>query len=76
LTKTVIGREHFPEWKPGYEPYYPINDVKNGKLYTQYNELAEKEAKVIFGGRHGEYKYSDMDRVIDTTLICVEKNLE
>ena len=53
----MISREYSSEWKPGDEPYYPVNDEKNGQLYAQYKELAEKELKVIFGGRLGEYKY-------------------
>ena len=57
LPKTVISREYSSEWKPGDEPYYPVNDEKNSKLYNQYKALAEKEECVIFGGRLGEYKY-------------------
>lgn len=68
LPKTVISREFSSEWKPGDEPYYPVNDDKNGQLYTKYKELAEKEDKVIFGGRLGEYKYYDMDQVIAAAL--------
>lgn len=68
LPKTVISREYSSEWKPGNEPYYPINDEKNGKLYQQYKELAEQETNVIFGGRLGEYKYYDMDQVIVAAL--------
>ncbi|MCR5388962.1 MAG: UDP-galactopyranose mutase [Lachnospiraceae bacterium] len=68
LPKTVISREYSSEWKPGDEPYYPVNDEKNGKLYEQYKALAEKEDKVVFGGRLGEYKYYDMDAVIDSAL--------
>lgn len=68
LPKTVISREYSSEWKPGDEPYYPVNDEKNGKLYEQYKMLAEKEDKVIFGGRLGEYKYYDMDQVIGEAL--------
>ena len=68
LPKTVISREYSSEWKPGDEPYYPVNDEKNGKLYQQYKELAEKEKNVIFGGRLGEYKYYDMDQVIAAVL--------
>ena len=64
LPKTVISREYSSEWKPGDEPYYPVNDEKNGKLYEAYKDLADKEEKVIFGGRLGEYKYYDMDQVI------------
>ena len=68
LPKTVISREYSSEWKLGDEPYYPVNDEKNGNLYQQYKELAEKEDKAIFGGRLGEYKYYDMDQVIAAAL--------
>ena len=56
------------EWKPGDEPYYPVNDEKNSALYSEYKKLADKEPNVIFGGRLGEYKYYDMDQVIRTAL--------
>ena len=75
LPKTVISREYSSEWKPGDEPYYPVNDEKNGKLYAAYKELAEKEEKVIFGGRLGEYKYYDMDQVIAAALDKCEEEL-
>lgn len=75
LPKTVISREYSSEWKPGDEPYYPVNDEKNGALYGQYRELAEKEPKVIFGGRLGEYKYYDMDAVIASALDMCEREL-
>ncbi len=68
LDKTVISKEYSSEWKPGDEPYYPVNDEENGALYEKYKELAEKEEKVIFGGRLGEYKYYDMDAVILAAL--------
>lgn len=68
LPKTVISREYSSEWKPGDEPYYPVNDEKNGKLYEEYKALAKKEQKVVFGGRLGEYKYYDMDQVILAAL--------
>lgn len=68
LPKTVISREYSSEWKPGDEPYYPVNDEKNSSLYNQYKALAEKEKNVIFGGRLGEYKYYDMDQVIAVAL--------
>lgn len=68
LPKTVISREYSSEWKQGDEPYYPINDEKNNKLYQKYKELADKEEKVIFGGRLGEYKYYDMDAVIEAAF--------
>lgn len=75
LPKTVISREYSSEWKVGDEPYYPVNDEKNGALYQKYKQLAKKETKVIFGGRLGEYKYYDMDAVIDSALQCAEKKL-
>ena len=73
--KTVISREYSSEWKVGDEPYYPVNDEKNGKLYAEYKKLAEAENKVIFGGRLGEYKYYDMDAVIASALEMCEKEL-
>ena len=73
--KTVISREYSSEWKPGDEPYYPVNDEKNAALYAKYRELADKEEKVIFGGRLGEYKYYDMDAVIDSALGVCEREL-
>lgn len=75
LPKTVISREYSSEWKPGDEPYYPVNDEKNGELYKKYRTLADKEDKVIFGGRLGEYKYYDMDAVIASALECAKKEL-
>ena len=75
LKKTVISREYSSEWKPGDEPYYPVNDEKNGALYKKYKELANKEDNVIFGGRLGEYKYYDMDAVIASVLERCEKEL-
>ena len=68
LPKTVISREYSSEWKPGDEPYYPVNDERNSALYAKYKELADAETKVIFGGRLGEYKYYDMDQVIAAAL--------
>jgi UDP-galactopyranose mutase len=68
LPKTIISREYSSEWKLGDEPYYPVNDEKNGKLYQEYRKLAETDSKVIFGGRLGEYKYYDMDAVIAAAL--------
>ena len=68
LPKTVISREYSSEWKPGDEPYYPVNDERNGELYLKYKALAEQERKVIFGGRLGEYRYYDMDQVIASAL--------
>ncbi len=66
--KTVISKEYSTEWKPGMEPYYPVNDKQNTELYAKYKELAEKEQNVIFGGRLAEYKYYDMDDVIEAAL--------
>lgn len=71
--KTVISREYSSEWKPGDEPYYPINDERNNALYAEYKRLAEEEKNVIFGGRLGEYKYYDMDKVIRAALDMSEK---
>lgn len=68
LPKTVISREYSAEWKPGDEPYYPVNDEKNATLYAKYKSLADAQSKVIFGGRLGEYKYYDMDQVIGAAL--------
>ena len=68
LPKTIISREYSSEWKPGDEPYYPVNDAKNSLLYSEYKKLADAENKVIFGGRLGEYKYYDMDQVIAAVL--------
>lgn len=75
LPKTVISKEYSSEWKPGDEPYYPVNDEKNGTLYKAYKELADQESNVIFGGRLGEYKYYDMDAVIAAALDMCEKEL-
>lgn len=72
---TVIMREYPATWKKGDEPYYPINDEKNGALYAQYAELAKKEANVLFGGRLGQYKYYDMDKVIRSALDMVKEEL-
>ncbi len=68
LPKTVISREYSSEWKPGDEPYYPVNDERNGQLYQAYKALGDAEEKVVFGGRLGEYKYYDMDQVIARAL--------
>lgn len=65
---TVISREYSAEWKPGMEPYYPVNDEENGELYGKYKALADAEGNVIFGGRLGQYKYYDMDKVIRAAL--------
>ena len=70
---TVISREYSAEWKPGDEPYYPVNTEKNSELYAKYKALADNEKNVIFGGRLGEYKYYDMDKVIVAALEAVKK---
>ena len=75
LPKTVISREFSSEWKPGDEPYYPVNDEKNGALYQAYKKLADSETRVSFGGRLGEYKYYDMDRVIASALEMCRREL-
>ena len=71
--KTVISREYPTEWKPGMEPYYPINDAKNGELFAKYRALADQETRVFFGGRLGNYKYYDMDKTIEAALALVDK---
>ena len=68
MPKTVISREYSSEWKQGDDPYYPVNDEKNTTLYEQYKELASHETNILFGGRLGEYKYYDMDKVIASAL--------
>lgn len=68
--KTVISREYSAEWKPGDEPYYPVNDEANNTLYARYKAMADAEPHVVFGGRLGEYKYYDMDKVIESALNC------
>ena len=73
--KTVISREYSSEWKQGMEPYYPVNNEENNALYEKYRELADKESNVIFGGRLGQYKYYDMDKVIAAALECAGKEL-
>ena len=73
IPKTVISKEYSSEWKVGDEPYYPVNDERNQKLYLEYQKLAAEENGVIFGGRLGEYKYYDMDQVI---LAALEKSPE
>lgn len=76
LLKTIISKEYSSEWKPGDEPYYPVNDEKNGRLYAEYKKLAVKEERVVFGGRLGEYKYYDMDQVIAAALDCSKRELQ
>lgn len=72
---TYITKEYPQEWQPGKEAYYPVNDGKNQRLYEEYRKLAQKEDKVIFGGRLGEYKYYDMDKVVASALALAEKEL-
>ena len=73
--QTIITREYPDKWTKEKEPYYPINNEKNNQLYNKYFELANKENNVIFGGRLGQYKYFDMDKVIESALKCVNDNL-
>lgn len=73
--KTVISREYSREWKPGIEPYYPVNNEENNALYTEYKALADKESRVIFGGRLAEYRYYDMDAVIASALKMAESEI-
>lgn len=75
LPKTVISKEFSSEWKLGDEPFYPVNDDKNSKLYAEYKKLADNEKNIIFGGRLGEYKYYDMDAVIASALDMCEENI-
>ncbi len=75
LPKTIISREYSSEWKPGDEPYYPVNDEENLSLYAQYRALAEENPKLVVGGRLGDYKYYDMDQVIASALQCSERLL-
>ena len=71
--KTVISREYSSEWSVGMDPYYPVNDEKNNTLFEEYKKLAEKEENVIFGGRQGDYKYYDMDKVVAAALDRLEE---
>ena len=74
---TVITREYPAAWKPGMEPYYPVNDEANTLLFEKYQELAKKEKNVLFGGRLGQYRYYDMDKVIKAALsmVSAEENM-
>ena len=72
---TVITREYPAEWKKGDEPYYPVNNEKNDSLFAEYKKLAEKEKNVLFGGRLGQYKYYDMDKVIEAAMQMCEEEL-
>jgi UDP-galactopyranose mutase len=73
--KTVITREYPADWHPGDEPYYPINDERNTRLYQQYRELASQEGNVVFAGRLGGYRYYDMDKAIAAAFDLVEEEL-
>ena len=73
---TVISKEYSKEWKPGDEPYYPVNDERNSALYARYKALADKQDKVIFGGRLAEYKYYDMHQVIENALVMADSILK
>ena len=70
--KTVISREYSAEWRPGMEPYYPVNDERNQELYLKYKSLADQEPNTIFGGRLAQYKYYDMDKVVEAALLIAE----
>ena len=71
---SIISREYSSEWKKGDEPYYPVNNEKNNNLYQEYEKLAKAEKNVLFGGRLGQYKYYDMDKVISAALdMCSEE---
>ena len=75
IPTTIISKEYSAEWKRGEEPYYPVNDEKNQALFAEYQALAKKEEKLLFGGRLGEYKYYDMDAVIAAALQFSENTL-
>lgn len=75
LPKTIISREYSSEWKLGYEPYYPVNDEKNCRLYAAYKALADREKNTIFGGRLGEYKYYDMDVTVESALKTINNEI-
>ena len=76
VPRTVVSREYSTEWKPGMEPYYPVNDAANSALYQRYKALADQERDVTFGGRLAEYKYYDMDKVIEQALLTVNTELK
>ncbi len=73
---TVLTREYPAPWKPGEEPYYPVNDERNNRLFARYQELAAKEKNVLFGGRLGQYRYYDMDKVVEAALEMAGEELE
>ena len=75
LPKTVVSREYSVEWNPGDEPFYPINTLKNMTLYQRYKEMSAQEKKILFGGRLGEYKYYDMDQIVQAALTASEKDI-
>ena len=74
-SQRLLFPENILPWKPGIEPYYPINNDENNELFAKYRKLADKEEKVIFGGRLGNYKYYDMDKVIEAALELVKMEL-
>jgi len=74
--KTVITREYPVTWQEGMEPYYPVNDARNQELYQKYEELAKQEKNVLFGGRLAEYRYYDMDKVIESAFVLIERELK
>lgn len=76
LNKTIISKEYSDTWSKEREPYYPINNEKNNKLYNTYKEYSTKNSNVIFGGRLGQYKYYDMDKIVIEALNCVKRELE
>ncbi|MCQ2547035.1 MAG: UDP-galactopyranose mutase [Clostridia bacterium] len=75
ILKTVITREYSEEWEPGNEPYYPINDEKNNTMYREYKKLADREKNVLFGGRLAEYRYYDMDQVVESAMKMINELL-
>ena len=74
--KTIISREYSDKWDSTKEPYYPINNERNNTLYEKYKALADKDSNIIFGGRLGQYKYYDMDKVIEEALKCVKNEIK
>ena len=73
---TIISRDYSQEWKPGLEPYYPVNDEENGRLLQQYKELAAKTPNVFFGGRLGDYQYYNMDQVVENAILFAQQELK
>ena len=74
--KTVITRDYPVTWQEGMEPYYPVNDARNQELYQKYEQLAKQEKNVLFGGRLAEYRYYDMDKVIESAFVLIERELK